>query len=591
MPIRLTTIASVIFWATWVSAADRVVSNTGEFRTALRAAADGDRILLKPGVYSGGTYQSGLRGVVIRSQDPANPAIIRGGGSAIQLTDARRVAIEHLIFEQQTGNGLNIDDGGSFTTPSTDITLRHLTVRNIIGSGNRDGIKLSGVSGFLIENVQVFDWGNGGSAIDMVGSHNGVIQNSLFRHDNLSIGGDALRPKGGSKNIVMRANRIELPDGQGRAIQAGGSTGVQYFRFIDGDSGYEARNIVVEGNVVIGGSSSFSYVNIDGGLFHHNYSHRPYDWVVRILNENQGNSIVDTQNGIFVDNVIRFRDDANEFKTAVNVGVETLPRSFTFARNQWYNEANPDRSRPNLPVPATDAVIGQQPAFSTDDVIPWRFDWGVWLVNATTNSRTYRVDASENLRLAIPQGDAQFRPLEPQPFTGSWSYKPISGGEVSLAPFSQAYLTRGPLLGDFNQNGSIDAADIDLLTAEVRAGSNKSEFDLTGDGAVDQLDRVKWVTEIKQTSFGDSNLDGQFNSTDLVIVFQAGLYEDSIAGNATWASGDWNGNGDFGSSDLVLAFLSISQKEGQPAASSVPEPSGLTLFVLGIILAGARGTR
>jgi hypothetical protein len=146
-------------------------------------------------------------------------------------------------------------------------------------------------------------------------------------------------------------------------------------------------------------------------------------------------------------------------------------------------------------------------------------------------------------------------------------------------------------LGDFNQNGSIDAADIDLLTAEVRAGSNKSEFDLTGDGAVDQLDRVKWVTEIKQTSFGDSNLDGQFNSTDLVIVFQAGLYEDSIAGNATWASGDWNGNGDFGSSDLVLAFLSISQKEGQPAASSVPEPSGLTLFVLGIILAGARGTR
>ncbi len=32
---------------------------------------------------------------------------------------------------------------------------------------------------------------------------------------------------------------------------------------------------MAEGNVIIGGSSAFSWVNIDGGVFHHNLVHRP----------------------------------------------------------------------------------------------------------------------------------------------------------------------------------------------------------------------------------------------------------------------------------------------------------------------------
>ncbi|MFC1758030.1 hypothetical protein ACFL2H_04585 [Planctomycetota bacterium] len=54
------------------------------------------------------------------------------------------------------------------------------------------------------------------------------------------------------------------------------------------------------------------------------------------------------------------------------------------------------------------------------------------------------------------------------------------------------------------------------------------------------------------TSFGDANLDGVFDSADLVLVFQAGVYEDSAAAN--WAQGDWSGDGKFDTQDLVLAF-------------------------------------
>ncbi len=55
---------------------------------------------------------------------------------------------------------------------------------------------------------------------------------------------------------------------------------------------------------------------------------------------------------------------------------------------------------------------------------------------------------------------------------------------------------------------------------------------------------------------GDSNRDGVFDSSDMVLVFRAGEYEDDIAGNSTWEEGDWNLDGDFDSSDLVFAFRS-----------------------------------
>ncbi|MCA9150436.1 MAG: hypothetical protein KDA92_14090, partial [Planctomycetales bacterium] len=53
---------------------------------------------------------------------------------------------------------------------------------------------------------------------------------------------------------------------------------------------------------------------------------------------------------------------------------------------------------------------------------------------------------------------------------------------------------------------------------------------------------------------GDVNGDGIFNSSDLLLVFQAGEYEDDILGNSTFEEGDWDGDGDFTTSDLVWAL-------------------------------------
>ena len=68
---------------------------------------------------------------------------------------------------------------------------------------------------------------------------------------------------------------------------------------------------------------------------------------------------------------------------------------------------------------------------------------------------------------------------------------------------------------------------------------------------------------------GDSSGDGVFDSVDLIIVFQAGKYEDGIPNNATFAEGDWNGDGDFDSSDLVAAFRSGSYESPSRSQSFV----------------------
>lgn len=475
-------------------AVDRIAGTTGALQTALNAAQPGDNIILLPTVFDGGHFRSGLTDVTIRSQDPSNPAIIRGGTNGIQLSDATGVTFEDILFEQQTGNGINIDDGGSFETPSTGITFRRVTVRDMNAGGNNDGIKLSGVNGFLLDEVVVENWGAGGSAVDPVGSHNGLIQNSIFRHT--SGGSSGIRPKGGSKNIAIYGNRFEMPGGVGRAIQAGGSTGSEFFRFIDGDSDYEADSISAAGNLIVDAHAAVSYVNIDGGDFHHNWLQNPRNWAIRILNENAGNSIVDTQNGSFTDNVIEY--DGSSWNRAVNVGGETLAGTFTFARNQWNNTTGP--TNVNLPVAETDGQYGAIDVPRSGDQIRWDFNWGHWVVNASPDAAPagQAIPAAANLLVATRGFTSQFSPRNADPLSGGWNFAPLGDASVQLGPQSQQILIApdasaliSVLPGDFDRSGAVDAADYSLWKLQFGT-TGPALADGNGDSVVDAADYTLW---------------------------------------------------------------------------------------------------
>jgi hypothetical protein len=108
--------------------------------------------------------------------------------------------------------------------------------------------------------------------------------------------------------------------------------------------------------------------------------------------------------------------------------------------------------------------------------------------------------------------------------------------------------------GDFNLDGTVDVEDVDLLCAEIQADGLDNAFDLTGDGSVNSEDLNELIVNVLDTSFGDANLDGIFNSSDFIAVFAAGEYEDAVDDNSTWAEGDWNCDGDFTTADLVFAL-------------------------------------
>lgn len=128
---------------------------------------------------------------------------------------------------------------------------------------------------------------------------------------------------------------------------------------------------------------------------------------------------------------------------------------------------------------------------------------------------------------------------------GSWRPSVLPGGSPAAAD---------PIPGDWDGDGRLLAIDVDLLSGRVRAARYEAAYDVNRDRRLNEADHRHWVTALAMVSYGDANLDGRFDSRDLVQIFQQGEYEDLLPLNSGWAAGDWDGDGDFTTRDLVRAF-------------------------------------
>ena len=482
-------------------AAQIIVTNSTQFSQALATANPGDEILLAPGTYPGGFYTSNLTELTIRSLDPNNLAVIdaTGRNEGLKMSDPTNVIVQDLIVQNAQANGINIDDGGTYDTPASGVVLRNVSVLNTNPWGNNDGIKMSGVDNFYIDRCRVVTWG--GSAIDMVGCHYGLIENSYFE-DPIGEGSTGVRAKGGAANIIIRANR--LVDASDRAIAIGGSTGLVYFR-PQPPGTVEADNILAEGNVVVGSEASVAYINIDGGaVVRRNYIYRPDNWVMRILKENTNPGFVDTARGEFLDNVVVWHQ--GDLSTFVNIGPNTLPGTFVFERNQWYNVTAPFNSTPSLPAPEIDGVYGVDPGLDINDIVPWEFDWGLWLVNAVITPNSYAVALPESLRLATAGAGAGLDFDQAYPLLGDWTFSMV-GATLDMEGFSQAVLIDPNYIpddrkvpGDMNVDGVVDGLDYVIWSNNYGTGTTWMEGNVNGDGITDGLDYVVWSNNYGQGS-------------------------------------------------------------------------------------------
>ena len=85
-------------------------------------------------------------------------------------------------------------------------------------------------------------------------------------------------------------------------------------------------------------------------------------------------------------------------------------------------------------------------------------------------------------------------------------------------------------------------------------------------------------------------LNDEFNTTDLLQVFQAGKYENGEA--AGWREGDWNGNGLFETGDLLRAFKDGGFEQSHRVdVVAVPEPASAILLLGSLIFIATRRRR
>jgi hypothetical protein len=159
---------------------------------------------------------------------------------------------------------------------------------------------------------------------------------------------------------------------------------------------------------------------------------------------------------------------------------------------------------------------------------------------------------------------------------------PNAGGtEWFLAKLSAA--------GDFDGDGHVNAADIDILADAIAAGLTDSRYDINGDSAVDAQDLISHIaTLVERTDGGigayrgDFNLDGFVDATDLAVLKANFGSADGLG----FASGNCNTDDLIDATDLAIlkATFGFSGTPGDGAnPPAIPEPTTLSLLALGAV--------
>lgn len=333
---------------------------------AVAAVLPGDTIEIHAGTYAGGLFFSNLQGtanqwITIRNAT-GETATFEGGSNAIQLTDPAYLRIAGLVFQHQTGNGVNVDDGGSYSTSAHHVVFDGCTFRDMNATGNNDLLKLSGLDSFTVRNCRFLNGATGGSGADMVGCHYGVFEKNVFENQ----GSNCIQAKGGTAWIRMEGNLFR--NGGQRTLNLGGSTGLQFFR--PDTAHYEAAHLQVFSNVFIGSWAPIAYVGAVHVEVVNNTFYQPQNWVIRILQETVDPSrFLACGDNSFINNIIYL--DKN-LSTETNIGPNTRPETFLFSHNLWFNAAVPNWTGPDIPTLDLAQIVQANPLFT--DPVNGNFD-------------------------------------------------------------------------------------------------------------------------------------------------------------------------------------------------------------------------
>jgi polygalacturonase len=351
--LRSVSLLALLWLANIAYADDMVVRDAGSLRETLRRSKPGVTLKIASGDYPGGYYVEGVDNLTIEALDPKNPPHFKGGSNAWHFSRCNDLTLRNLQITGQSGNGLNLDDGGRFDQPVKGITLERLMISDIGPKGNHDGVKCSGLVNLTIRDCTISGWG--GQGIDMVGCHDSLVSGCRFVGKPNFTATAGVQTKGGSYDITIeKCHFIQAGE---RPMNIGGSTDLRLFR--PAGAKYEARRIVVRDNTIEGSSCTAAFVGVDGAEFIGNTILYPEKWIFRVLQETTAEGFNPCRNVLVRDNRIIFR--RAQVQIEINIGSGTDPKSFMFEGNQWFAEDYPESSKPRLPNEEKKGVYGMDP--------------------------------------------------------------------------------------------------------------------------------------------------------------------------------------------------------------------------------------
>lgn len=127
-------------------------------------------------------------------------------------------------------------------------------------------------------------------------------------------------------------------------------------------------------------------------------------------------------------------------------------------------------------------------------------------------------------------------------------------------------------LADLDNDGALDADDLNTLQLQIQGNADQLRFDFSGDAQLDQLDYASWLYDIFGTLPGDANLDRSVDGQDLLIWNAHRLQSEFL-----WSHGDFNFDGVVDALDFQI-WSNHKFTSAQPPA--VPEPGMIWLSLV-----------
>ena len=580
----------VVFQLTGL-AAESTVYTTDQLRQRLGAASPGDRIYVAPGNYNQLLWVQDVHGapgnmIEVVALDPTNRPVFEAPSSAVfTFYNSSYISVDGVIVQ---GAGTATQDGNNIMfTYSHHMVLRNSVSRDIVHTGNSDGVKFNHSNNVLMYNSTISEWGEGGSGMDGMISHSNLYMRNTFTFPSLATGASAngIMPKGAAYNHGIYKNLFL--DGSSRGVCFGGSGGA---------AGPEIRDSVAMGNVIVGGETAVAFVSSTTCDFAYNTIVDPEKWVMRVQKE----GAYETAYNSFRHNLVQYGRFL-QYGGIQGTGGTVHPATFTYDANYWYNRAYPAGSIPYLPGGETNPAGGVDPQLDADYRPLYaparqygahapameaefaqqvhRFQW------AWDQAMDYEPDADAG-------GSYLLGPGEPVALDAGGSY--AGRGAYDDDPAHPEWHHRiVSYLWDLDGDGVFDDAtgeapqlDFDDLTGggagQLGLGIGKHVIELrievsTPYGAM--LDWGRAEISIIPSIMGDATLDGTVGLSDLLAV------ADNYGQPGDWYGGDFTLDGEVGLADLLV----LSDHYGQTTGDPVPEPATLAMLLLTGGLVAVRG--